>query len=377
MDFVTFVSGVNYLILGIGCTGIFVSLGILVTRKKTPAQWYSLPLYLIFSLALFTDFFNHSLQYQQAPLFPYIFESLELFIGALFYHYFATLGEPDKNQKSWDQLLFVPAVLVLVLFLPYYVQNLAFRQAYYPQDHLSGLPLGVVYAFIMNYEDGWVLVCISLLVWRFRLLSRLHTRKLDPAFRKQRRAMVAYALAWMCVIVSFAVNKYYPVYLLHRITTLCASILGLCLYLMVQRHEAFFRGVQKRMVLARYQKSKLQGLNVKQVLEQLKDLVEDKKAYLDPNVSLQSLSKQLQIAPHQLSELLNKELSTTFRAFLNQYRIHEAKQKLLSCPDTPVLAVGFSCGFSSKTTFNMAFVKATGLTPTEYREAHFAQKPVV
>jgi len=57
-----------------------------------------------------------------------------------------------------------------------------------------------------------------------------------------------------------------------------------------------------------------------------------------------------------------------FASIVNRYRVEYAKTRLLSETDSSVLDIGFDSGFNSKSVFNDAFRKATGLTPTEFRK---------
>jgi AraC-like DNA-binding protein len=58
-----------------------------------------------------------------------------------------------------------------------------------------------------------------------------------------------------------------------------------------------------------------------------------------------------------------------FNAFLNGYRIAEAKAALAdpAQADVPVLTIAMDAGFNSLGPFNRAFKSETGLTPSEYR----------
>jgi AraC-like DNA-binding protein len=67
-----------------------------------------------------------------------------------------------------------------------------------------------------------------------------------------------------------------------------------------------------------------------------------------------------------------------FAAFLNGYRLSHAKA-LLANPDRArdtVLAIAHEAGFASLPTFNRVFKDAEGQTPTEFREASLAHKPL-
>jgi AraC-like DNA-binding protein len=92
------------------------------------------------------------------------------------------------------------------------------------------------------------------------------------------------------------------------------------------------------------------------------------KAFLDPSLSLGKLARDLGVSQHHLSQVLNERLGQNFFEFVNVYRVEEAKLKLLERKSISVLAIGEEVGFSSKSAFNSAFKKQTGLTPSQFRD---------
>ncbi|WP_128543531.1 helix-turn-helix domain-containing protein [Larkinella soli] len=96
----------------------------------------------------------------------------------------------------------------------------------------------------------------------------------------------------------------------------------------------------------------------------------EQKPYLDPELTLEELARQLSLRPKELSLLINDDLRQHFFDFVNRYRIDEAK-RLLAHPKDPgvtVLEVMYQVGFNSKSSFNTLFKKYTGQTPSEYRK---------
>lgn len=92
--------------------------------------------------------------------------------------------------------------------------------------------------------------------------------------------------------------------------------------------------------------------------------------FLDPQLSLESLSEELNKSTSSLSKLMNAHAGSNFTDYINKYRVEEAK-KLLGDPDFlayTIVAIGLECGFNSKSTFYMAFKKFTGMTPTVFRK---------
>lgn len=61
--------------------------------------------------------------------------------------------------------------------------------------------------------------------------------------------------------------------------------------------------------------------------------------------------------------------ASLFLKFINEYRVEEAKHLLRHPSDASILDIAFDAGFNSKATFNAAFKKSTGSTPTEFRSS--------
>lgn len=107
-----------------------------------------------------------------------------------------------------------------------------------------------------------------------------------------------------------------------------------------------------------------------QVAEKLVTLMEKKKTYTDPDLTLEKLAAESQLPRHHISEALNHHLGKTFYQFINDFRMKEVLALLDRCQQqqiTPgILSLAFEAGFNSKSTFNLYFKKATGYTPSEY-----------
>lgn len=100
----------------------------------------------------------------------------------------------------------------------------------------------------------------------------------------------------------------------------------------------------------------------------LEELMQTQKPYLDPALSLPLLAGKLGVSVHELSYLINEAYDENFFAFVNRYRVEEAKRLLLSetLEKLNILGVAYEAGFNSKTTFNTTFKKLTGESPTDF-----------
>ena len=95
--------------------------------------------------------------------------------------------------------------------------------------------------------------------------------------------------------------------------------------------------------------------------------------FRETGLTIRMLAEQLNYPEHQLRRLINGHLGyRNFSAFLNDYRIHEARIQLVE-PErarTPVLTIALELGYASLGPFNRAFKAKTNMTPTEYRETN-------
>ncbi len=104
------------------------------------------------------------------------------------------------------------------------------------------------------------------------------------------------------------------------------------------------------------------------ILTDIQELIEQQQLFLDPQLSLAKLADVSHVSTHQLSQVINDQLSLNFYDFINQYRINFVKSEFKRSPEEGILAVALRSGFNSKSTFNSAFKKFTGVTPSQYRK---------
>ncbi|MFT7482621.1 MAG: AraC-like DNA-binding protein, partial [Oceanospirillaceae bacterium] len=111
-------------------------------------------------------------------------------------------------------------------------------------------------------------------------------------------------------------------------------------------------------------------------LPKIEEYMQTEKPYLDPSVTIQQVADGVNIPVRELSLLINKQIGKHFFDFVNEYRIAEAKKILADVEQQKltVLEILYSVGFNSKSSFNTAFKKHTGTTPTSYRKSLIINK---
>ncbi len=98
------------------------------------------------------------------------------------------------------------------------------------------------------------------------------------------------------------------------------------------------------------------------------DYFEKAKPYLNPELDLNTLSKNLDLNSNVVSYIINKGFEKNFNDFVNLYRVNDLKEKLKDPANRhlTLLALAFDAGFNSKTTFNRVFKKLINQSPSDY-----------
>lgn len=105
------------------------------------------------------------------------------------------------------------------------------------------------------------------------------------------------------------------------------------------------------------------------LLKKLEATMTSGKPFLQPDFSLPALADQLKVSVHQLSQVINEGLGKSFFEMTAEYRIDEAKRLLKEKANIKVEEIAEQVGYNSKSSFNTAFKKITGMTPSEWRGA--------
>ena len=148
-------------------------------------------------------------------------------------------------------------------------------------------------------------------------------------------------------------------------------VLGYALSYVIISKSRSLQLVEKKKGLGgfkKYEKSKLTHSKALDNVRLLNGIMEDEKPYLDPDFDLVKLSALSRLPVHNISETLNGLIGQSFNDYTNNYRVEEFKKLALQKEyrNFTILALAFEAGFKSKSTFNAAFQKFTGVTPSEY-----------
>lgn len=91
--------------------------------------------------------------------------------------------------------------------------------------------------------------------------------------------------------------------------------------------------------------------------------------YKDPDLSIQLIASQFDFAPNYLCTLFKKRTDKTINQYITTLRIEKAKE-LLRTSNKKLCDIAGNVGYTDGKYFTKVFLKATGMSPKQYRERH-------
>lgn len=207
------------------------------------------------------------------------------------------------------------------------------------------------------------------------VLAQTHTSYQGYNLRWLQTGLKAFVLIYLLDTLGFIIqftllkNWFLPIqlldYLLILVTLTYMVFKGL-------GHPEIFRGLNSQEVAIatpeKYAYSSLSSLQQNTYAQQLDAYLLEHEIFVDSSLTLTQLSEKTAIPTRKLSQTINSEFGQNFSEFINSYRINYVKQRLCQAPT--IAEVMYDAGFSSRSSFNQAFKKNTGLTPSQYKQQH-------
>ncbi len=280
--------------------------------------------------------------------------------GPLFYIYLLTMVDVNFAFKKNSWLHFVPFIIA-VTYAAILVVTLPKRDIWtYPGRTLITAAVGV--QILLYLIATWKSVRQNGLNLRL-LLSYIDNSRLSLL----RYFYIGFVVLWttqLQLFVGWDILRH-PQWCPYGVSLYIASaflFLAGVLFMALNRPEAFQR-VQK------YNSSQLKQSDKDLYKEKILSAVREGKLFLNPDILLSDIAEKVGIAPYYVSQVINESLQQNFRDFINRFRVEESK-RLLTQPDQQlnVFGIALNVGFNSKSAFNNAFKKHTGVTPREFKK---------
>jgi AraC-like DNA-binding protein len=181
--------------------------------------------------------------------------------------------------------------------------------------------------------------------------------------------LYGYIIACVFSLLNFIVVQFMGIILFNLtfIVYLIFFIFFNIIFYKAWSNPEIFSGVQEKI---KYQASRLSKAEVEGYYKQVVNFMRNHQPFLQPDLTIKDLSEKLAISARHLSQVINQCAGQNFYDFVNSYRIEAAKKLFNDATQDrkTVLEILYSVGFNTKSAFNTAFKKHTGVTPTRFRK---------
>ena len=316
--------------------------------------------------------------------FPHLVGTLRIFNyswGPLFYLYISEVLEKNKTFNYKKLLHFIPAVISISMGLPLFLLDtetkveIAKRMLTSEYDGFSFA--NILPAVMFNLH---ILFYTTLSILKLNMFSKNQNGNKTTLeslnynwLIKLSFGFTAFFLSWFCYEILMSAGIKYHIEVDYAITFFGVIIIYLIAIYTMKQPE-IFSGISNIKPEPKYEKSSISKQEAETYLNKLNEIMKDEKLYLNPELNIRMLADLLEITPHKFSQLINEFLKINFSDYLNNYRIEEAKERLVDpeYSNYTILSIAYDVGFNNKVSFNNAFKKITGMTPSEYK---FSKSP--
>lgn len=287
----------------------------------------------LISAGIYRD--NHSLYF-----FPSFFSWS---YGPLFYFYIQLSSKQHIGFGRKQLVHFIPVGFQFLFYLIIFVQSLEFKTWFWINVHQP----------VTRYVDFYGGV---VLVFVYLYLSLDQIKKSD---KRLKQFLIALSVFYLIAFFDPMVNHLYlpqfspKFYLIQYIIPIFTFWLSLRVYLSDQKE------VKLRTSNVEYNPKNYQRIS---------EAIREHHLYLNPELSLPELAAKVELNTSIVSASINLGSGLSFNDFVNQYRVDAVKSKINNGEHLKLtlLGIALDSGFNSKNTFNRAFKKFVGQSPSEY-----------
>jgi AraC-like DNA-binding protein len=301
--------------------------------------------------------------------------------GPAIYAYVRAMTDPAPAPRSLRSLVLFgwPLLLGALLITPFCLLDGPSKIAFMERGEAAllsthDLPAMAVLVTLLGIFG----VALAYLLAAFRLLVR-HMRRVRDLFSNMENKSLSW-VRWALLILSAtwvwgaagsgsAMLGVSPAWQKAVALALELGWLGVLAFYGIKQFPVFEEQRPEQSSAARYSRSALDAQRMDRIAEKLVQAMREQRLFADASLSLRGLSDHTAVSENYISQTLNDRLGVNFFDFVNAARIEEARRLLIERGRT-VLDVAMAVGFNSRSTFNAAFRKHAGMTPSAFRAAH-------
>lgn len=315
--------------------------------------------------------------YDTFPHLANIFNNLLWLIGPCLLLYTYSVIFEDFTLRKKHLLHLIPCILVVIITLfVYHVKPLDYKRNYleHAMSDRSILIWGSS-SLIITHVLVYIIVSLRSIGNYQNIISNMVSNA-DKIRLSWLKFMLLGSFIIFFSLISFVVNQYFrwtdnlPISLIYIYVILLFIFITATLFRSLKQPE-IFSGISSEEVrnIPKYAKSGLTDADSTAYTALLEEYMKSERPYLDPNLTISDLAAELNLTTRVISQVINNTLGFRFFDYINRYRVDEAVKMIQNPPDPKmtILEIMYETGFNSKSSFNTAFKKFTGKTPSEIK----------
>jgi len=364
---------------------LFVSLFLFTHNKGKKVSNYLLGiLFLCYSLWIW-DIYAIYILYDRYPSLAYIFNNLLWLIGPCTLFYTRSVIYKDFRLKGIDLFHLIPFVIAtLFTIFAFHIRSTDFKRTFLEHALKDTGPLNWGSSvLIISYGFTYTIIAFKAILRYQKILSNKLSNAGSINLSWLKFMLIGYIIIFLSLVAIIGLQYlkwegHFPIRSLYILIPVLLIFITTILFKSLKQPE-IFSGISTEEIKEelKYIHSRLTKEDSGKYAEILENYMYTKKPYLEPDLSINDLAEKLNINVRIISQVINDELGSRFFDYINKYRIEEAKSLMKNPldPKMTILEIMYDTGFNSKSSFNTAFKKFTGKTPSDYKK-HFKNTSV-
>jgi AraC-like DNA-binding protein len=326
-----------------------------------------------------------------------------LLAGPFLYFYIRGTLKDIQGLKRKDTLHFIPAIIHFISVLPYYISSFSYKESVSKMiveniDNVKKISVNIFFDSQFNFIFR-ILLLTFYLGYSIFLLRKFSKKK--KKFQNIPRKQYTIIYRWLVLllslvsllIVNFVVLCYYFLYYeesqLKQVVTIINSTTGVSfvflafgilffpeiLYGLPNNHAVKLKNPTK--IIKRKTSTSVTNINplseeeedpFLKLSERIQVYFDTEKPYLNQNFSVAQIALKMDVPQNHVLYCINSIFKTKFSQLKTKSRVEQTKIFLQESIHSNITIDGISqlAGFSSRSSFYVAFKEETGITPSDY-----------
>jgi AraC-like DNA-binding protein len=350
---------------------IFTMLLLVTRHLPNKVQWLAIGLFVNISfIAFFYLLINVGWVHIALRLW-WFFVPSTLSLALLFYYFTSSflVKKLSLFEKALALIPFISLLLGIIAELLFwqYADTVASIKQF--RINLINVTLYVVFPI---YNVSLIVKAIFFIRRVERMNQKKHSNELAVDLRWSKYSIIMYTGFIIGMVLAVFVSDDFSEIIFNLSLLLLVLYIGfyevknITQYLKIVKEDESL--VEEKVLDSNTELTREQVASNKALYQKVEAEIDAEKLYLNIDLSVALVSKKIGVNGKYISQCINEGSGKNFNNFINLKRIEYAKGLLINSQHEKLTIEGISSqsGFRSKSTFNVAFKKFEGQTPTQY-----------